>query len=101
MLPSKRGFNLCKALFFSLASFRVPLKRVLKLKRLLTDFRPDGIPTTTSHLTDLHGFFLLAFQNIQFICEVNSPLNGIGIRNWNLPAPRHTPYHWATTARKK
>ncbi|GBO18599.1 hypothetical protein AVEN_112932-1 [Araneus ventricosus] len=56
MLPSKRGFNLRKALFFSIVSFRVPLKRDFKLRRLRFDFSPDGIPTTTSHLADFHRF---------------------------------------------
>ncbi|GBM26413.1 hypothetical protein AVEN_139366-1 [Araneus ventricosus] len=78
MLPSKRGFNLRKALFFTLASFRVPLKRNFKLQGLRSDFSPDGIPTTTSHLADFHRFLWLfpsRVQNIQFICEVNGWLN--------------------------
>ncbi|GBN99317.1 hypothetical protein AVEN_230089-1 [Araneus ventricosus] len=77
MLPSNRGFNLRKPLFFSLASFRVSLKRDFKLQCLRSDFSPDGIPATTSHLADFQdfdGFFLLAFQNIQFICEINGRL---------------------------
>ncbi|GBM21741.1 hypothetical protein AVEN_118273-1 [Araneus ventricosus] len=55
-------------------SFRVPLKRDFKLH---SDFNKDGIPTTANHLADFHsfyGFFLLAFQNIQYICEVNGRL---------------------------
>ncbi|GBM55336.1 hypothetical protein AVEN_252702-1 [Araneus ventricosus] len=74
MLPSKRGFNLRKALLSSLASFRVPLKRDFKLLRLRSDFSPDGIPTTTSHLADFHSLFVLSSQNIQFSCEVNGRL---------------------------
>ncbi|GBM21623.1 hypothetical protein AVEN_86946-1 [Araneus ventricosus] len=74
MLPSKGGFNVRKALFFSLASFRVPLI-------FRPDFSPDGIPTATSHLAHFHRFlsiFLLAFQNIQFVCEVNGRLKKRG-----------------------
>ncbi|GBM68678.1 hypothetical protein AVEN_255401-1 [Araneus ventricosus] len=46
--------------------------------RFLDGISPDGIPTTKSHLADFHRFlwFFLAFQNIQFICEVNGRLHG-------------------------
>ncbi|GBN82756.1 hypothetical protein AVEN_46784-1 [Araneus ventricosus] len=66
--PQSADFNLCyprsevsllKALFFSLASFMVPLKRDFKLQRYRSDFSPDGIPTITSHLADFHRIWWL------------------------------------------
>ncbi|GBO18138.1 hypothetical protein AVEN_150971-1 [Araneus ventricosus] len=75
MLPSKRGFNLRKALFFSLVYFRAPVKRDFELQRFRSDFNPDGIPTTTGHLADFHRFFgLFPSSVLQFICEVNGRL---------------------------
>ncbi|GBN30452.1 hypothetical protein AVEN_147341-1 [Araneus ventricosus] len=50
-----------QGIVLSLASFRVPLKRDFKLQRFRSDFSPEGIPITRSHLADFHRF-LWAFS---------------------------------------
>ncbi|GBN90759.1 hypothetical protein AVEN_58629-1 [Araneus ventricosus] len=68
MLPSKRGFNLRKALFFSIASFSVPLI-------FRSDFSPGGIPTMARRLAHFQRFVSLFPNRVpKFVCEVNGRL---------------------------
>ncbi|GBL88426.1 hypothetical protein AVEN_103067-1 [Araneus ventricosus] len=70
MLPSKRGFNVRKANLFQGPS-EARLKTLAFSLRfpVQTEFQPPQAIWLIS--IDFYGFFLLAYQNIQFICEVN------------------------------
>ncbi|GBN46598.1 hypothetical protein AVEN_118292-1 [Araneus ventricosus] len=84
MLPSKRGFNLRKSFFFA-SLFQGPSEARLETPAffapisVLTEFQPPQAIWLIS--IDFDGFFLLAFQNIQFICEVNGRLKAVPERS--------------------